>query len=127
MRVELLSWTDKAGWDTKPQFTEAHLVIYFGGQGLLDSGERYKELQKFYPKAHVMGCSTGGEIRGAEVLDASIVAAAVRFDHTTLQPAAVVIAEAGESFDVGKKLATALNKPGLRYVFLLSDGTNVNG
>lgn len=127
MQTELLCWTDKVGWDKEPQLGNAGLVLYFGSKGTLDSGTRYSELQKFYPKAHLIGCSTGGEILGADVLDESIVAAAVQLEKTQLHTASTRITEGGDSYAAGKELAEQLNKPGLRYVLLLSDGTNVNG
>lgn len=106
---------------------DAQLVIYFGGQGILNSGERYRELKGFYPNAHVLGCSTGGEIYGADAQDGSISIAAMRFDKTKLLATQTKVNSAGESFAAGKRLAESLNKPGLRNIFLLSDGTNVNG
>jgi len=37
------------------------------------------------------------------------------------------IASAADSFPAGEKLARSLARPGLRSVFVLSDGLNVNG
>src|SRR5688572_15475003 len=104
MQVELLSWTQKDAWNTKPKIADANLVIYFGGKGTLDSGERYKELKAYYPKAHVLGCSTGGEIIGDEVIDDSVVVAAIQFSRTGLQTTVVPISGPEQSFATGKAL-----------------------
>lgn len=125
MQVELLSWQNK--WDKQPHLKDAELVIYFGGQGILNSGDRYRELKNFYPNAHVLGCSTGGEIYGAETQDGSVSIAAMRFEGTKLHTVQTTVSDVTESFAAGKRLAEALNKPDLRNIFLLSDGTNVNG
>lgn len=125
MQVELLSWLTK--WDKQASLKDANLVIYFGGKGVLDSGKRYMELKEFYPNAHLLGCSTGGEIYGADVQDGSISVAAIRFDKTKLLTAQTRVETSSDSMKAGKELAEMLNKPDLRNIFLLSDGTNVNG
>lgn len=127
MKVETISWEKDKKWSNSPSNSAAQLVIYFGGQGVLDSGERYNELKSFYPKAHLIGCSTGGEILGADVIDQSVVASSISFDKTLLEVAKTDISSAEESFVAGEKLAEMLNKPNLKNIFILSDGTNVNG
>lgn len=126
MKVELLSWMADKGWDKSPELSDAQLVLYFFGKQT-PAAEKYKELQQYYPNAHLLGCSTGGEIYGADALDDSLVASAIRLDKTTIEATSTPIAGSGDSFAAGKTLAEALNKPGLSNIFLLSDGTNVNG
>ncbi len=127
MQVETRQWQKKSGWGKSPQLVDADLVIYFAGQGILDSGERYHELRQFYPRAHLLGCSTGGEIYGMEVLDSSISIAALQLKKTSLKAASTQVSGTTDSFAAGKRIAQQLANPDLRYVFLLSDGTNVNG
>ncbi len=127
MKVTTHIWSAAAGWKDQPPLPDAHLVIYFGGKGTLDSGERYRELKNLYPKAHLLGCSTGGEIYKQEVLDNSVVAAAIHFQATTLKTASVTIASIEDSYEAGRTIAQKLAKKKLSNVFLLSDGTNVNG
>jgi len=127
MKVALSTWNKETFWQGKDALPDAQLVIYFGGKGTLDSGEHYQELKSLYPKAHLLGCSTGGEIYNREVLDGSIVAAAIQFERTALRTSVVSIAGNDESFSAGQKLAQALQQPDLTNIFILSDGTNVNG
>lgn len=127
MQIEHILWKKEKGWNKSPELTEANLVIYFGGREVLNSKDYYKELKSFYPKAHILGCSTGGEIYGAEVLDDSICIAAVCFSKTALQVASTYVQSAEDSFSAGQYIAQQLNKPDLRNIFILSDGTNVNG
>lgn len=125
MQVELLSWQKK--WDKPASLKDADLVIYFSDRRLLASANHYQELKDMYPKAHLLGCSTGGEIYGADVSNDSISVAAMKFAKTKLLFASVHIDDTTASFEAGKKLANELNKPGLCHIFLLSDGINVNG
>ena len=75
----------------------------------------------------MIGCSTSGEIVGDSVVDDSIVATAVHFDHTRLRTASTSITDAKASYEVGEELARQLKDPALRHVFVLSDGLKVNG
>lgn len=127
MKVEQISWQNDKGWEKQAHLSDAGLVIYFAGKNSLESGKRYDELKHFYPKAHIIGCSTGGEIYGSEVWDDSLVAAAIRFKHTDMQTISMEIGDVNESYEAGKKLATQLNRPDLKNILVLSDGTNVNG
>jgi hypothetical protein len=128
MRVEQLLWTKKNGWKTAAQMKDADLVIYFAGKAVLsDSGAHFNELKAFYPKAHIVGGSTGGEIYAAEVLDDSVVCAAIKFKNTPLRTASVELGKTVDSLEAGRRLATALNAPDLRYIFLLSDGIHMYG
>jgi hypothetical protein len=126
VKVESLLWND-GKWNQTPTISDAQFVLYFGGQGVLDSGEHYEIIRQLYPQAHVLGCSTGGEIYQAEVLDQSISLAAVKFDHTQLRVAQTTVADASDSFAAGEAIAKELNDANLKSIFILSDGTNVNG
>src|SRR4030095_4138167 len=77
--------------------------------------------------AAIVGCSTSGEIVGDTVIDDSVIATAVEFEHTRLRTASATIGEAKASYEVGQELARQLDEPSLRHVFVLSDGLNVNG
>ena len=125
MQVELSTWQKK--WDKDATLHDAELVIYFGGKTILTTATHYQELKQRYPKAQILGCSTGGEIYGADVLDGSLIATAVKLAKTDIATATLRIKDSSESLDAGKQIATLLNKPGLRHIFVLSDGTNVNG
>jgi hypothetical protein len=127
MQVEQMIWTEKQGWDRHPAMNDAHLVLYFGGRDPLKKNDYFLELKNFYPNAHILGCSTGGEIYGAEVLDDSVVVAAMRFEKTTLDVGSVYIDKPENSFEAGRFLASQLNKEGLSNIFLLSDSTHING
>ncbi len=127
MRVESLHWRKQAGWEGKHALKDAGLVLYFAGRHSLPADACYQELKKFYPNAHIMGCSTGGEIFGSLVEDDTVAVLATRFDRTALQTTCVTIESGEESFAKGRELGKALYQPDLKNVFLLSDGTHVNG
>ncbi|MEO5616876.1 MAG: FIST N-terminal domain-containing protein [Candidatus Eisenbacteria bacterium] len=106
---------------------DVQLVLVFGDGSALQDSESLPWLRRQFPAALLFGCSTAGEIRGTAVSDDSIVATAIHFEHATLQAASAQVAAAGESFDVGMRLARSIPHAGLRHAFVLSDGLQVNG
>lgn len=127
MKAEQFKWNGKDWTHTGDALPDADLVLYFGGQGLLDSGERYRELRGRYPDAHILGCSTGGEIHNAEVLDNTVVGAAVKLEKTAVKVASAPVDDMAGSRAAGRRIADALKGEGLCGIFILSDGTRVNG
>jgi hypothetical protein len=131
MRIAQQLWTQGAGWSAAGgdgnALADASLVFYFGAPAALAGGNALAELARRFPSAQLVGCSTGGEIHGEEVLDDSVSATAVAFAHTRVQVAEVSIADAAASHDAGAAVAARLGGDGLRSVFVLSDGIRVNG
>jgi hypothetical protein len=80
-----------------------------------------------FPKAQVLGCSTGGQIHNADVLDDEITAIAVRFDATKLKLISEPVASSHGSRVCGMAIGRALKGDDLAGIFVLSDGLNVNG
>lgn len=130
MKIEQTRWTEAQGWAPAPPGIlgeTAQLALLFGSTSLLSEQKCLAEIKRAYPNAHLLGCSTSGEICGTQVFDDSLVATAVSFEHTQLQGTRIKISDVGGSFEAGERLAQALDKEGLVHVFILSDGLHVNG
>jgi hypothetical protein len=128
MRIQQMTWNDRSGWAAAgAESGAASLVLYFGIRQALSCGARYEDLRGMFPSAHIMGCSTGGQINNNDVNDDEIVAAAITFDATRLQLCRQDIADAQHSRNYGEALGRALAAVDLAGVFVLSDGLNVNG
>jgi hypothetical protein len=106
---------------------DSALVFFFGTRQALSCGSRYDELHAMFPRAHILGCSTGGQIRNQDVTDDEITAAAIRFDATTLRVACEAAPCSDRSRICGEAIGRALAGPDLVGVFVLSDGLNING
>ncbi len=130
MQIESFTYNQRGGWSI-PQFpaldSEQTVVMVFGASEFRDAPEPLRELADAYPKAHLIGCSSAGEIYGASVFDESLSVCVVRFDSTRVASAFAPCAAAMHSFTAGQSLAQALAHPDLRGVFILSDGLHVNG
>ena len=127
MRIQKIAWDNRSGWTAVAAASDVALVLYFGTRGALACGARYGELRKRFPHAHIMGCSTGGQIDNNDVNDDTIVAAAVSFGATRLKVCRQDIGDPQRSRDYGEALGRALADHDLAGVFVLSDGLNVNG
>lgn len=128
MRVAQLSWSTTGGWVGAPVERDAtDLVFFFGTRRTLACGARYQELRRMFPRAHIMGCSTGGQIRNQDITDDEIAAAAIRFEATKLRVACEPAPAAERSRACGQAIGRTLAAPDLVGIFVLSDGLNVNG
>jgi hypothetical protein len=125
MRAVQSIWTSERGWDLSPADSGAQLVLAFGATGTVTGGQSWSELRRRHPGAILLGCTTGGEIHGCDVLDESLSATAIRFDHTEIAAAEADIAQG--SFEAGRSIGAKLARPDLKALFVLSDGTRTNG
>lgn len=122
-------WRKDCGWDFSqpPGDSTASLVLIFGGSDAVRDEVLWKQIRAIYPKALIACCSTGGEIHGRDVFEDSLSMTAMTFDDTEVTGAEADITACGSSFAVGATLASQLARDDLTAMFLLSDGTQVNG
>jgi hypothetical protein len=130
MKTTQYRWSQSDGW--KPELplekvAKQDVVFIFGARALIQAGQLTEELRDHFQGAAVLGCSTSGEIVGDAVVDDTVIATAVDFEHTRLRTASSAITEGKSSYEVGQELAQQLEDASLRHVFVLSDGLNVNG
>lgn len=130
MKLEQKKWTEAGGWEPSPPgelADSAQVVLLFGSTSILRLKKCVEEIKSVYPKAHLLGCSTAGEIYGTHVFDDSLIATAISFERTQLKGLKVNIDKMENSCTVGRLLAQSLDKEGLAHVFVLSDGLKING
>ncbi|MCU0918081.1 MAG: FIST C-terminal domain-containing protein [Planctomycetes bacterium] len=130
MKIVQKHWMEATGWrslSTNGVSDRIQVVFAFGETGVLRRATLLREIRDAFPQAHIVGCSTAGEIVANRVFDDSVTATGVFFERTWLQFAQTAVHRMEDSFDAGTRLAEALNPDGLVHVFVLSDGLNVNG
>jgi hypothetical protein len=130
MKTEQTCWIQGEGWESGAPGrlgSEAQLVLVFGSTGALHERAPLQEIKSAYPGAHLLGCSTAGEIYDTQVLDESLVVTAIQFEGTTVQGTRIKLNGSRDSFAAGAQLAQQLDRVGLAHVFVLSDGLRVNG
>ena len=130
MEIETIHYDSSRGWSlpTFPELdSEGTLVLVFGSAKEIEGNRPLEALFAAYPRAHILGCSTAGEILGTTISDDSLAIAVCRFGQTSLRSTCVPIETAADSFSVGTGIAKELVATDLRGLLVLSDGTNVNG
>ena len=132
VQLQALTYTAHEGWSQPIDATndsDRTLIIAFGASRFATDHAPFAELRRALPNARVLGCSTAGEIHGTKVRDESISAAIIRFEHTSLALASARLERAHDSLEAGRSIGATLDRPDLRCVFILSNGTGpgVNG
>jgi len=128
MQTEQLTWTANEGWQSgAAALAEAQLVLYFGSREALETQMWYPQLRTRYPTAHLVGCTSGGQIQQAGFCESGIAAVAVEFSATPLRIATEAVADPAQSREYGAALGRKLAGNDLVGVFVLCDGLNVNG
>ncbi|WP_025741589.1 FIST signal transduction protein [Aquimarina pacifica] len=104
------------------------LVLVFGNRYALENTNVYEEVKELFPDGEIIFGSTAGEIIGAQVLDDSLTLTAIEFEKSTY----TVFRE--NSFDnnkdaiqLGKALIRKVPKEGLKHIFIISEGSFING
>ena len=95
---------------------------------LLEDDSIFTQLRAQFPDGHLVLGSTAGEITGTNVLSDGLAYTAIEFEKSAFEIVSASILEHNkESFATGKVLAERINKNGLKHVFVLSEGSFVNG
>lgn len=130
MRITQHLWAGPDGWSPSLPGDGAHsaqLLLAFGSGSLMRRDDLIAQLRVAYPGGALIGCSTAGEVAGTAVRDESLVVTAVRFEHCTVASVDVDVEAGADGADAAREIARTLVRPGLRHVFALCDGLQVNG
>lgn len=112
---------------TPSPLPDANWVLVFGSVSAFKERNLGQLLQKRYPKADIIGCTTSGEISSDGVHDDSLQITAMKWEDSHLKFIAKPIASMGMSYAIGTQIAQELDQPNLKGIFVLSDGLNING
>ena len=126
MKIKQFQIIDNQAYKVE-QDNNVNVVLCFGSKKLLNDQNVISDISNAFPKANIAYCSTAGEIYDDQVMDNSISAVAIQFDHTRVLSNSISIDQYSDSFDAGKNLVSRFDTKDLRYIFVLSDGSKVNG
>jgi hypothetical protein len=128
MFASQLLWKDGDGWsDESAEPVTADLVLYFGPRAMLSDLAHYHALLSRYPRAQIMGCSTGGQMADGDVTDERLTVLALRFATTPFRLAEAMVSDPVDSRAAGAAIGKQLAAVDLAGIFVLSDGLHVNG
>src|SRR5204862_1256593 len=129
MLLQIFEYTKKNGWSMPfPDLdSENTLILVFAAPAYLNNFTPIEELSAHYKTSKIIGCSSSGEINNNKISDNSISGAIAKFEKSQIRVVASPIAEASESYEVGKSLSKELMRNDLQSIFVLSEGLKVNG
>ena len=104
-----------------------NLVTVFGDTDEFVKSEHYDYLRARYPNADILGCSSAGNIQNDAISNSSLVVTAVSFDTSKVVLHSVEFEIGDDIINASKELADTFDKNGLKHLFILSDGLNLNG
>ncbi|MES2827117.1 MAG: FIST N-terminal domain-containing protein [Bacteroidota bacterium] len=117
-------WKD---YDSDLDPLQCQLVLGFGSSEHIVNPDTYQHIKNIYPNACVVLSSTAGEIMDDMVYDDTVVVTAIELNKSSVLCVKTTINEHANSFDAGQFLMSQLAKDDLNCVFVVSDGTFVNG
>ncbi|WP_117885682.1 FIST signal transduction protein [Aureibaculum luteum] len=104
------------------------LVLVFGNRFLLEDLEIYSEIKEMFPDGHVVFGSTCADIIGSSVEEESVSITAMEFEKSQfLIKTSNIINTELDSFKTGNNLIKQLPSEGLKFIYVISDGSFVNG
>lgn len=126
MALESNKWLDiSINEDFNPR--KAQLILVFGDRKCLEIVKPYEYLRSIFPSAEIVINSTAGEIYYDKLNIESIIVTAIEFDKTSIRTIQVSIQNHLESTNVGFQIAENLFADDLAAIFIISDGSKVNG
>jgi hypothetical protein len=106
---------------------KAQLVLAFGDPALVTNTGLFSHIRGLFPTAAIVSSSTAGEILQENVFDNSLVVTAIQFEKTSIRCRLSNIRQHDSSYATGMHLMKALQEDDLLAVFIISDGTHING
>jgi len=113
--------------DSIAEKSDADLVMVFGDSEAFKEGEHYSYLRSVYKSAVIVGASALANILDAEVHPYAVVATAVKFENASVRLSVIDFDKQSDLFQVGRELVRGLPGEGLKNIFILSDGIDING
>ncbi len=121
---------DNGSWSYKsPEIKlKTPLVFIFGNRLLLEKNTIYKEIRELFPDGHLVFGSTCGDILNKTVKENTITITAVEFEKAEFTIETININNAEKnSYKTGYDLISRFSKKELKNIFVVSEGSFING
>lgn len=108
-------------------YNKAQLVLGYGSRNILENSDFFEVIKTKFPNAEIALSSSSGEIFCNEVFDETVTVTAIEFSSSYIKTQQIDINDFQNSYEAGKTLIDKLCHENLKWVFVLSDGSKVNG
>tara|TARA_R110002049_G_scaffold183679_8_gene351691 strand:- start:25857 stop:26999 length:1143 start_codon:yes stop_codon:yes gene_type:complete len=133
MKTVQLKRNNNADWQYLSEKKELKepLVLVFGSRFLLEDKNIFEEIRALFKDGHIVFGSSSGDISSESIDDDSITITAIEFEKSKFVIKTTNVLNSNnttiDSFAVGKELINQFNEEGLKHVFVLSEGSFING
>ncbi|MDI9340738.1 MAG: FIST N-terminal domain-containing protein [Sediminibacterium sp.] len=111
----------------KNSVPDANLILIFGSRlNLLESDLYLEQLKESFPKAHIVSCSTSGNIMQDRLTENSITASAIEMEATSVKTYEYDI-KGLNAYILGAKIAASIQQENLNSLLVLLDAGEING
>lgn len=131
MRTEQYLFKD-GKWDkafnTSLDSRNTLILVFMASKVDAEKRNELEKLEMHYPMSRMVGCSTCGEVCGAEVHDDTISISITRFEQGKIQVFHKALEDYKAAKAIGRELAHCANKVGeIKGMFILSEGLKIPG
>ncbi|WP_299158408.1 FIST N-terminal domain-containing protein [uncultured Tenacibaculum sp.] len=132
MKTIQLRKTKNSNWEyiSEKAILKKPLVLVFGNRYLLEDENIYNEVRDLFKDGHIVFGSTSGDITSQYVDDESITITAIEFERSkyVIKTANVLNNDSTKkSYLTGENLIKQFSNEGLKHVFIISEGSFING
>ncbi|GAA0711144.1 FIST C-terminal domain-containing protein [Aquimarina litoralis] len=131
MKIQQYERNGQGEWVATQSYTEKlqnPLVLVFGNRFILEKEPILEEVSELFGTSEIIIGSSAGEILGGNVSDNTISLTAIEFERSAIKLSRQNILDNDKNtFETGKKLAAGLPADNLKHIFIVSEGSFVNG
>jgi len=111
-----------------PSHLKEPLVLVFGNRYMLEDDGLYNEIRALFPEGHIVFGTTSGEIIDDNVLEGTVVLTAIEFEKSKILVKRCNVKDyKHDDKKLGANLAAQFPKDNLKHLFVISEGSKVNG
>ncbi|MGZ0016160.1 FIST signal transduction protein [Yeosuana sp. AK3] len=128
--IQLKKQSSSSDWQylSKRQDLKNPLVLVFGNRFLLEDKNLYQDIKSLFPEGQIVFGSSCADITANNVDDNCVTITAIEFEKTSfLIKTSNVLHADFDSFKTGNEIIKKFPMEGLKYVFVISEGSFVNG
>ncbi|QNM86906.1 FIST C-terminal domain-containing protein [Polaribacter pectinis] len=106
------------------------LILVFGNRLMLEDPNLFTEIRNMFKDGHIVFGSSCGDISSESIDENSITITAIEFEKSNFLIKTTNVLDAStdlNSFEKGNNLISQFPQEGLKYVFVVSEGSFVNG
>lgn len=130
MKTVQLVKKNNENWEyvTPKQDLKKPLVLVFGNRFAIEDSNIYQEIKTLFPDGEIIFGSACAEISSDTVNEESITITAIEFEKSNfIVKTSNVLNKDLDSYKTGNELISQFPEQGLKYVFVVSEGSFING